>query len=235
MIEAEWRAYNTTAEMADAVADEIGHLIESALEARDEAFIALPGGKTPLPIFERLAAKKIDWNRVTIIPTDDRLVPITDPLSNAATIAHHFLTKGARVLPIVVEETADYHTAGEAANAQLADLKWPPDLVWLGVGTDGHTASIFQGPDLEEALEGPKRRRAIGVMPDPLPSEAPVARVTLSRAAILSARMVMLTLSGAEKRAVVERALKDGPSSEVPIGRVLADARGPLEIHWSAT
>jgi 6-phosphogluconolactonase len=91
MIEAEWRAYDTTAEMADAVADEIGYLIEGALEARDEAFIALPGGKTPLPIFERLAAKKIDWNRVTIIPTDDRLVSITDPLSNAATIAHHFM------------------------------------------------------------------------------------------------------------------------------------------------
>ena len=235
MIEAEWRAYDTTAEMADAVADAIGYLIEGALEARDEAFIALPGGKTPLPIFERLAAKKIDWNRVTIIPTDDRLVSITDPLSNAATIAHHFMPKGARVLPIVVKETADYHAAGEAANAQLSDLKWPPDLVWLGVGADGHTASIFQGPDLEEALEGPKRRRAIGVMPDPLPPEAPVARVTLSRAAILSARMIMLTLSGAEKRAVVERALKDGPSSEVPIGRVLADARGPLEIHWSAT
>ena len=200
-------------------------MIETALEARDEAFIALPGGKTPIPIFERLAAKKIDWNRVTIIPTDDRLVPITDPLSNAATIAHHFLPKGARVLPIVVKDAADYHTAGEAANAQLADLRWPPDLVWLGVGTDGHTASLFEGPDLEEALEGPKRRRAIGVMPDPLPPEAPVARVTLSRAAILSARMVMLTLSGSEKRAVVERALAEGPSSEAPIGRVLADAK----------
>jgi 6-phosphogluconolactonase len=234
MTETEWRAYDTTAEMADAVADEIGHLIESALEARDEAFIALPGGKTPIPIFERLAAKEIDWDRVTIIPTDDRVVPITDPLSNAATIAHHFLPKGARVLPIVAKETADYHTAGEAANAQLADLKWPPDLVWLGVGTDGHTASIFQGPDFEEAIGGPRRRRAIGVMPDPLPPEAPVPRVTLSRAAILSARMVMLTLSGFEKRAMVERALKDGPSSEAPIGRVLADARGPVEIHWSA-
>src|SRR4029079_4383292 len=101
VIAAEWRAHDTTAEMADAVADEIGQLIESALEARDEAFIALPGGKTPIPIFERLAAKKIDWKRVTIIPTDDRVVPITDPLSNAATIAHHFLPKGARVVPIV--------------------------------------------------------------------------------------------------------------------------------------
>jgi 6-phosphogluconolactonase len=235
MIEAEWRAYDTTAEMAAAVADEIGRLIETALDARGEAFIAVPGGKTPIPIFERLAAKKIDWNRVTIIPTDDRLVPITDPLSNVGVIAHHFLPKGARVLPIVAKETTDYRTAGEAANAKLADLKWPPDLVWLGVGADGHTASIFQGPDLEDALEGPKRRRAVGLMPDPLPAEAPVARVTLSRAAILSARALLIAFSGTKKRAIVERALRDGPTSQMPIGRVLANTKVPIEIHWSAT
>jgi 6-phosphogluconolactonase len=235
MIEAEWSAYDTTAEMADAVAGEIGRLIEIALDARGEAFIALPGGKTPIPIFERLAAKKVDWNLVTIIPTDDRLVPITDPLSNVAMIAHHFLPKCARVLPIVVKETTNYRTAGEAANAKLADLKWPPDLVWLGVGADGHTASIFQGPDLEDALEGPKRRRAVGLMPDPLPAEAPVARITLSRAAILSARALLLAFSGTEQRAVVERALRDGPISTTPIGRVLANANVPIEIHWSAT
>lgn len=234
MIELEWHEYNTTAEMADAVACDVAGVIEHALEARGEAFIALPGGTSPIPAFERLAAAHIDWDRVTIIPTDDRLVPITHPLSNAAMIASRFLPKGARVLPIVVGETNDYRRAGQAADAQLAELAWPLDLVWLGVGADGHTASIFPGPDLEDALNGAKSRKAVGVLPDPMPAEAPVARITLSRAAILSARSLLLTFSGTEKRAVVERALRAGTHSRTPIGRVLSGVKGPIDIRWSA-
>jgi 6-phosphogluconolactonase len=235
MIEAEWWNYDTAAEMAGAVAGDVSFVIENALDTHGEALVALPGGRSPVPAFERLAAAEIDWNRVTIIPTDDRLVPATDALSNIATIGRHFLPKGARVVSIVVDGATDYHVAGESADAQLADLKWPPDLVWLGVGTDGHTASIFPGPDLENALDGPETRRAVGLMPDPLPPEAPVARVTLSRTAILSARALLLAFSGPEKRSVVERAIKDGPRSQTPIGRVLAKAEGSINIHWSAT
>lgn len=233
MIEAEWWDYDDAGELADAVAGDVGFIIESALDARGQALIALPGGKTPVPIYEKLAKAKIDWKRVTIIPTDDRLVPMTDPLSNAAMIAKAFLPKGARVLPITTDKAADHRMAGKAADARLQELHWPPDLVWLGVGGDGHTASIFAGPDLDEALNGPKARRAVGVLPDPMPAEAPVARVTLTKAAIISARTLMLVVTGAEKRTLLERAIKDGASSTLPIGRVLADADQAIDIHWS--
>ena len=233
MIEAEWWDYDSAEEMADAVAGDVAFIIESALDARGEALIALPGGATPLPIYAKLAAAKLEWKKVTIIPTDDRLVPLTDDLSNIRAIAKAFLPAGARVFPIT-GDIADHTLAGNSANAKLSELKFPLDLAWLGVGKDGHTASIFAGPDLDAALNAPKGRHAVGVMPDPLPPEAPVARVTLTRSAILSARTVLITVMGADKRELLEGAIADGQSSKLPIGRVLAEAEQPIDIHWCA-
>lgn len=231
--EIEWWDYDDADEMAAAVAGDIAFVIESAIDARGAAVIALSGGKTPVPIYAKLAEAKIDWKRVTIIPTDDRIVPLGDPLSNVTMIAKTFLPKGARVMPIVSDKAADYKAAGRSADALCQDLHWPLDLCLLGVGADGHTASIFPGADFDEAIAGPKERRALGVMPDPLPKDAPVPRVTLSRAAIVSAKALLIAVTGADKRKVIEAAIMQGPSSSYPIGRVLADAELPVDIHWS--
>jgi len=231
MIEAEWWEYDSAEEMADAVAGDIGFIVESAIEARNEALLALPGGSTPLPIFARLAEAKLPWKRVTIVPGDERLVPMDNELSNVRSIARAFLPAGARVIPITAD-IADYKLAGNSADARLQDLRWPPDLVWLGMGSDGHTASIFNGPDMDDALNAPKARRAVGVMPEPLPADAPVPRVTLTRSAILSARTILITIKGDEKRALLEQAIEAGHSSKLPIGRVLAEAEQPIDIHW---
>jgi 6-phosphogluconolactonase len=231
MIEAEWWEYDSLDELADAVAGDIGFIIESAVEARNASLIAIPGGRTGPAVFPKLAARQLPWKRVTIIPTDDRLAPMDSELSNVREMARAFLPVGARVVPIATA-IDDYRLAGNSADARLQDLPWPPDLVWLGMGSDGHTASIFPGPVMAAALDAPKARRAIGVMPDPLPPEAPVARVTLTRAAILSARTVLITVTGNEKRSVLEGAIADGQSSKLPIGRVLAEAEQPIDIHW---
>jgi 6-phosphogluconolactonase len=228
--EIEWWDFDSAEEMVDQIVGDITFIIESALDSRGQALVAFPGGSTPKPILEKLAQANLRWKNVTIIPTDDRLVPVDNPLSNVAMIAKIFIPKGARVLPIT-SEAADHKLAGNAANARLADLHWPPDLVWLGMGADGHTASIFPGPDLDDALNGGKDVRAVGVAPDPMPSDAPANRVTLTADAIASARTTILVISGAKKREVLEKAIEDGAKSAYPVGRVLDRIAIPVDIY----
>ncbi len=232
MIEAEWWEYDSVDELADAVAGDVGFIIESAVDARNASLIAVPGGTTGPAVFGKLTKQKLPWKRVTVIPTDDRLVAVDSELSNVREIARAFLPTGARVIPIASGAVDDVRNAGNAADARLQDLPWPPDLVWLGMGADGHTASIFPGADFQAALDAPKARRAIGVTPDPLPKEAPVGRVTLTRSAILAARTILITITGQQKRDVLEQAIADGQSSKSPIGRVLAEVDQPIDIHW---
>jgi 6-phosphogluconolactonase len=233
MIDAEWWEYDEADECAAAVASDIEFIIERAIEEGGKALVAFPGGKTPTPIFERLAKANIEWKKVFIIPTDERMVALTDPMSNVGQIAKIFIPLGARVVPFGTGGD-DYRSAGKAADKMVADLPWPPDLVWLGVGVDGHTASIFPSAEIDEALSGPRGRKVIGLKPDPLPPEAPVARLTLTRAAILDASAIMIVISGSEKRRVLEQALTDGAMSRAPIGRVLAESEHAIDIHWSA-
>jgi 6-phosphogluconolactonase len=136
-------------------------------------------------------------------------------------------------LPLCKRAYNDPEAAGRAADRRLRALHWPLDLVWLGMGEDGHTASILPGPDFEAALTGPASRRACGVVPYPLPRDAPVARVTLTRAALVATRTLMLTITGDKKRAVARLAIEDGPRSATALGRVLAECSAPIQIFWS--
>jgi 6-phosphogluconolactonase len=145
MIEAEWWEYDSLDELADAVAGDVGFIIESAVDARGASLIAVPGGRTGPAIFPKLAAQKQQWKRVTIIPTDDRLVPMKSDLANVREIARAFLPLGARVVPIATEIT-DYRLAGNSADARLQDLPWPiiggivggagGAAAWLALGVD---------------------------------------------------------------------------------------------------
>jgi 6-phosphogluconolactonase len=226
MIEAEWWDYDSPDEMAEAVAGDVGFIVESALDARGSAMLALPATETALAIYPQLADAAVKWKQVTIVPTDDLIVGVDNERSKARALAQLFLPKGARVVPIVTP-LDDYRLAGNSADARLQDLPWPPDLVWLSVGEDGSAAGIAAGPDLQDALDAPKARRAVGVKP-----ESGEPRVTLTRASILSARTIMIALQGQAKRDMLEQAIADGQSSKLPIGRVLAEAQQPIDIHW---
>lgn len=230
MIEAEWWEYDDAGEMADAVAGDIGFLIEQALDARGNAIVAFPADADAFAALDRLATAKLRWKNITIIPTDERLVPLTDKLSNVRVLAERFLPLGARVMPLSGGRILDPVAAARIANATLADHHWPLDLVWLGSGEDGHAAGLFAGPDLEAALESPER--IVGITPAPLPADAPVPRLSLSRSAIAAARALTILVTGQKTRDVLEQALADGEESDAPVGRLLAGTAQSIDIHW---
>jgi 6-phosphogluconolactonase len=219
--------------MAAALALAIRDALRQAIAARGTAILALSGGTTPWPTYERLAREDLPWHRVVVVPSDDRMVPFGDPLSNVTPMASIFEPLGARVEPLTDATSRDHVAAGRAADERLRSLPWPLDFVLLGVGGDGHTASIFPGKDYAAAIDPDSSARALGVMPDPLPPEAPVARVSLSLAAIAAARTVAVVAVGVAKRAVIEQAVAAGDGSAYPIGRVLAAIPTPVRVFWT--
>ena len=221
----DWHAFDDADAMAQACADRVANIIQRAVAERGTALVAFPGGSTPAPAFEILAARSLDWGKVTILPGDDRMVAHDDPLSNFAMLSRYFGATSATLMPLVGEDG----TSADNANQRLDALPWPLDLVWLGAGGDGHTASIFPGPDYLEALT--TDARALRVTPDPLPPEAPVSRITLSANAMRSARHRMVSLRGNDKRDVLLAALSDGNKSPFPVGVVLD--RVAAEFYWS--
>lgn len=228
-----WSDHTDADAMANAVEAGLRDVIEAAVGSRGVAVLALAGGSTPWPAYERLAKRDLAWDRVILIPSDDRLVGFADPLSNVAAMTRIFAPRGARIESLVPAEPTDHIAAGHDADSRLRELPWPLDLVLLGIGRDGHTASIFPGPDYAAAAEPHGAARALGVMPDPLPPEAPVARVSLSLSAIAAARRVAIVATGSAKRAVLDQAIADGRDSPLPIGRVLAAIETPVQIYWA--
>ncbi|MCA1956712.1 6-phosphogluconolactonase, partial [Zymomonas sp.] len=165
MTEAEWWEFENVEAMAKQIADDIEFIIKQAIEKKGRALIIVPGGSTPKLVFPTLAARDLDWSKVTLMLTDDRLVAKDNPLSNFGLLTKHFGNSGAELVSLIDENYLDDRAAaGRAADQKLASYKWPADLVWLGMGNDGHTASIFPGPNFDEAVNGPRERRALGLL-----------------------------------------------------------------------
>ena len=189
-----------------AIAEWVHERLQRALAAGDAPVaITVPGGSTPFPILERLAAMDLDWRRVTVWPGDDRQVPEDHPASNTGKIRALLEPTGAEVVALTVMEQVPHFA-----------------LAWLGMGADGHIASLFPNTD-PQADDGQRIRT---LTPDPLPAEAPFDRITLTIPALLDSDELVFVLRGGEKRALLEAAARG--ENDLPIARLLAAADQPV-------
>ncbi|WP_420607509.1 6-phosphogluconolactonase [Novosphingopyxis sp.] len=226
----ERKSFETVEQLREKVALDVTKIIREALLERGQALLALSGGSSPFPIYEKLSHSNIGWGKVSIIPADDRIVEEDSELSNIAALRRVFGDTGASIMPL-------FETAGNEAQAAveargIADkLNFPIELIWLGMGADGHFASVFPGPDYDKAFNPPAGAKAVRVRPDPLPPEAPVSRISLSVPCISNARNIVLVIAGADKRAVLTRAIEEGEASGLPIARFLAQLERNVTVY----
>lgn len=180
--------------------------LEQALAATSgQVAITIPGGSTPFPILKKLAELGLDWSRIAVWPGDDRIVPEDHPASNVGRIRAALEPLGAGVVA-------------------LAEGLSPPHfaLAWLGMGTDGHIASLFPNTDPQVDDDQLLRR----LTPDPLPPEAPFDRLSLTMPALLASDALVFVIRGAEKQALFEAALAG--EHDLPVARLLGAAHQPV-------
>ena len=224
--------YATADELAGNLAGVIIRGLQEGLDARGRASLVVSGGSTPKPLFAALTGQNFNWHGVDITLADERWVDTADQASNELLVRENLLqgpVRQARFLPLKNSRPTAKQGEEECHNTLLA-LTRPFDIVILGMGSDGHTASLFPcAEELETALDPSFKRLCLAITPETAGHE----RMTLTLPALLDSRLIVLHITGAEKKKVLERALENGPEKAMPVRAVLRQDRTPLKIYWA--
>lgn len=227
--------YANADQLAAAVAERIGAVLDDALKMRGEAVMALAGGRTAPPVFKRLVAQARDWSALTLLPSDERWVEATHADNNLRQMREGFAAVQAQIqwlslVPSSVNGPADAQFAEQALAAIPQDF----DLCLLGMGADGHFASLFPGaPNLTEALSLDQPAAAMAIVPDPMPVAGPHPRISLTLARLLRSRVLLLAITGTDKLDALQRAQAGADPLRLPIAALLSNPKVHVEIHWS--
>ena len=228
------RSFASAAAMAEQLAIDIAATLREAVTRRGSALIAVSGGSSPKRLFAELSRIELPWPHVTVTQVDERWVPTVHPDSNASLIREHLLQgKAAAARFVPMKNAAATPAEGQpACEAALHAMGLPFDCILLGMGEDGHTASLFpHTAELATALAGQGPLCiATGIPPPPHP---PHPRMSLTLAGLLSSRRLLLPLSGEAKLKVLQQAREEGPVEAMPIRALLRQQRVPVEV-WTS-
>ena len=216
--------------LTTALSGRIAAALHEAVKQRGRAVLAVSGGSTPRRLFDKLSRLELPWEQITVTLVDERWVSQSHQDSNAALVHRHLLQGHAQRATFIglTTDDPDPFTAQVAVNQRLTSLPRPWDVVLLGMGDDGHTASYFPGaPQLQEALEPAPGQLCCAITP-PL---APHPRMTLTLPVLLGSRHLVLHIIGPHKQRVLQQAMVAGPVAELPVRVVLHQQQTPLEIY----
>ena len=219
--------FESPAALAQAAATAVEQALAAAINTRGSAVLVATGGRSPAPIYDLLARSLLDWSKVTVTLSDDRFVAPTSADSNERLVRERLLVgkaASAGFVPLSFE-AASVEEAALRAEAGVEALA-PYDVMLLGMGEDGHVASLIPGsPVLDAGMDPAGDRFCLGV-PAGVGSP-PVARISMTMPALLQARLTLLLISGEAKREIVES------RSGLPVHALLEQAKAPVRVLWT--
>lgn len=219
--------YPSAAALAREAADAILAGLSSAIADRGAASLVATGGRSPAPVYDLLSASVLDWGKVTVTLSDDRFVPPHDPASNERLVRERLLAGDAAAARFVAlnRPAADPQAAAELAESEVRGLA-PFDVAMLGMGEDGHVASLIPGSPVLDAGMDPAGEAFLLGVPAGVGSP-PLARISMTLPALLTARLTLILVSGEAKRVVLEA------GAGLPVHALLEQAKAPVRILWT--
>ena len=227
-----FQRYPNNSELSQELVVHITDMLAERIKTSGRASLAVSGGSTPVTLFQGLSGTAIPWEAVTICLVDERWVSPDSEDSNEKLVRTHLLQNHAAKASFIGMKNDAVTAVEGAAQCQklIHAISKPFDVLILGLGPDGHTASLFPGaPELPEATDMQSGKVCTAVTPQTAPHE----RMTLTLPAILNSRRIILHITGEKKRAVLEEAFQDGPNEELPIRFILNQRITPFEIYWA--
>ena len=224
----DWHESDDVGRWAAGAADDIANALADALARKDRARLLLSGGTTPAPVYARLANADLDWTRVDVGLVDERWLPPDDAHSNTRLLREHLLRERAAAAHFEPFAHAG-DTLDDAVQAANLDARQAADIVVLGMGGDGHTASLFpQAPQLDKGLDPAYAEPLLHTSPVTAPHE----RISMTLEAVAATPAVFLAIQGAEKKAVYEAAAAQA-SKTYPLSFVLNHKKVTCHVYYA--
>ncbi|MCW8092068.1 6-phosphogluconolactonase [Alteromonas sp. ASW11-130] len=224
------KTFSDKSSLVTSFADEIISILNEGITEHGRASLVVSGGSTPLPLFKELSQRDLDWTKVDITLADERWVDENHSDSNTKLVKQNLIQNkaaNAHFVPLY----SDYNDASEGvheAEVRLSSLSQPFDVLILGMGEDGHTASLFPcSKQIDDGLSLSSGRICLATKPE----TAPHQRISLTLPAILNSKHIFLHLTGEKKKDVLQEAMNNHTEREKPITAVVN--RAPVTLMWA--
>lgn len=224
--------YRNINDSIDQLLPRLTEQVKKRADEKQHCVLALAGGNTPKPLYKALSDQDLPWANVMVTLTDERWVDTQHKDSNENMIKKTLLTSaGSRSNFIPLKNSSETAAKGVGQiNNQLEGAAPKLDVVILGMGEDGHFASIFPGVDnLEELLDPKTTKKCLAVSP-----EGKEQRISLSYSYILSADIIFLLISGDKKKAIIDEVINGSKvAMQYPISALLTQKKCPVQVYWN--